>query len=83
MPDVAGNAASYFGAFSVDAARRVVIHRVAGSLRAAESGTLERGYQFRGDSLILTAQAAMDGETVTHTLVWRRGGTQLPAGDRR
>jgi len=81
-PDFAANAASYFGAFSVDTVRRVVKHRVAASLRAVESGTLERGYELRGDSLILTAAATMDGQAVTHTLTWRRGVERLPSAER-
>ena len=82
VPDFAANAASYFGAFSVDTARRVVKHRVAASFRAAESGTLERAYELRGDSLILRAEATMDDQRVTHTLVWRRGVARLHAADR-
>lgn len=67
------NAASYYGRFSVDATRQVVKHRVEASIRAAESGSLERAYEFRGDSLMLRADGAIDGVPVTHSLVWKRG----------
>jgi hypothetical protein len=82
VPEFAANAASYFGAFSVDTARGIVRHRVAASLRAVESGTLERAYELRDDSLILRAEAQIDGQAVTHTLVWRRGVATLPAAER-
>jgi hypothetical protein len=55
---------------------------VAASLRAVESGTLERAYELRDDSLILRAEAQIDGQAVTHTLVWRRGVATLPAAER-
>ena len=76
-PEFAPNVASYFGTFSIDTMRRVVRHRVAASIRAAEAGTLERLYELRGDTLVLRAAATMDSLPVTHTLVWLRGGSAL------
>jgi hypothetical protein len=71
-PELQANVASYFGGFAVDTARRVVRHRVTASIRAAESGVLERAYTFQGDSIVLRASGTLDGRSVTHTLVWRR-----------
>jgi hypothetical protein len=57
MPDYAG----YFGSFSVDAARGVVIHHVAGSSSPGMVGTdQERRFKFDGDKLILGADAGAD-----------------------
>jgi hypothetical protein len=70
--EVQAHAASYYGTYSVDPARQVVKHHVAMSFRPAESGTLERAYEFRDASLILRADALMEGVPVTHTLVWAR-----------
>jgi hypothetical protein len=81
-PELQANVASYYGGFAVDTARRVVRHRVTASIRAAESGVLERAYTFQRDSLILRASGTLDGQSVTHTLVWRRGVAMLPAGAR-
>ena len=71
-PELLANAASYYGTYSVDTSRRVVTHQVVASLRVNESGTLERRYEVRGDTLLLTADAIFEGEPVTHTLHWRR-----------
>jgi hypothetical protein len=81
-PEHQANVASYYGGFTIDTARRVVRHRVAASMRAAESGILEREYEFQGDTLILRAAGTLEGQSVTHTLVWRRGVESLPAGAR-
>lgn len=74
-PDLLPHVASYYGTYSVDTSRRIVMHRVTASLRVNESGILERSYEMRGDTLILTADAIFQGAAVTHTLRWRRMGT--------
>lgn len=57
MPDYAG----YFGSFSVDAARNLVIHHVNGSSSSGMIGTdQERHYRFEGDKLILSAEVGAD-----------------------
>jgi hypothetical protein len=71
-PDVLSNVASYYGTYSIDTSRRVVIHRVAASLRQNESGIIERRYELRGDTLVLAADGVFQGAQVTHTLHWRR-----------
>jgi hypothetical protein len=73
--DVLPNVASYYGTYSIDTGRRVVIHHVVVSLRQNESGTLERRYELRGDTLVLAADALFEGAQVTHTLHWRRAAT--------
>jgi hypothetical protein len=78
-PEHQASVASYDGGFAIDTGRRVVRHRVAVSLRAAESGILERAYAFHGDTLILRAAGTLEGQSVTHTLVWKRGVESLPA----
>ena len=70
--DVQSNVASYYGTYVVDANRHVVTHRVEASIRTSEAGAIERTYQQRGDSLVLTAAAVYEGSPVVHTLVWRR-----------
>lgn len=71
-PDIQARVAGYYGTYTVDTARRVVTHHVAASLRATEAGSIERRYELRGDTLILTAKAMFEGAPVTHTLAWRR-----------
>jgi hypothetical protein len=71
-PEFQASAAGYFGTFTVDSNRRVVSHHVAASIRATESGTLERAYEFRDDHLALRAVGTIDGMQVTSTLVWKR-----------
>ena len=70
--DVQSNVASYYGTYVVDANRHVVTHQVEASIRTSEGGAIERTYQQRGDSLVLTAAAVYEGSPVVHTLVWRR-----------
>jgi hypothetical protein len=77
-PELSTSAASYYGTFVVDTARRVVTHHVAASLRAAESGAIERRYELRDGTLILVAAAMYEGSPVTHTLVWRRAPASAP-----
>jgi hypothetical protein len=65
MPDYAG----YFGAFSVDAAKGVVTHHVAGSSSSGMVGTdQERRFKFDGDKLILGADAGADRMEI----VWQK-----------
>jgi hypothetical protein len=57
--------------YTVDAARRVITHRVTGSLSADRaSGELRRNYAFKDDALILTFRRPQDG--ATNTLVEAR-----------
>lgn len=60
---------AYFGSYTVDAARRTVVHHVHGELRPYGVGTrYERRYELRGDELWLTP-----GEPGLHwRAVWRR-----------
>ena len=69
---LAREVAGYYGSYSVDTARRVVAHHVRTSLRAAESGSIERSYLFLGTRLVLSAKATRDGAPVTYILTWRR-----------
>jgi hypothetical protein len=76
--DVQPNVAAYYGTYTVDSTRHVVIHHVATSVRASEAGAIERSYTLSGDTLWLIANAIYEGQAVTHTLVWHRaaGGGQ-------
>ena len=65
-------AAGYFGSYTVDAGRHIVSHHVDATLRAAESGTIDRAYRFEGENLTLTAKATSGGSPVTYILVWKR-----------
>jgi len=65
-------AAGYFGTYTVDTARHIVSHHVEATLRAAESGTIDRAYSFEGETLTLTAKATSGGSPVTYILVWKR-----------
>ena len=65
MPDYAG----YFGAFSIDAAKGVVTHHVAGASTKGMIGTdQERRFRFDGDKLILGADAGADRMEI----VWQK-----------
>jgi hypothetical protein len=65
LPDYAG----YFGSFSVDAARGVVTHHVAGSSSPGMVGTdQERHFRFEGDKLLLSAEAGAD----RFEIVWQK-----------
>jgi hypothetical protein len=65
MPDYAG----YFGSFTVDAARGVVIHHVNGSSSPGMVGTdQERHFRFDGDKLILGAEVGADRMEI----VWQK-----------
>jgi Lipocalin-like domain len=70
--EVQASVAAYYGTYTVDPVRRVVIHHVAASLRASEAGSIERRYTLNGDTLVLIANALYEGASVTHTLVWHR-----------
>ena len=70
--EVAALFAGYYGTYSVDESRRVVTHHVAASLRAAESKSLERSYEFKDATLTLTARLTLDDQPVTAVLVWKR-----------
>ena len=62
---------AYFGTYSVDTERRIIIHHVSGSLSAERaSGELRRNYEFRDGSLILTFTRTQDG--AMNTLIWKR-----------
>ncbi len=70
--EVASEAAGYFGTYTIDAVRAVVTHHVEGSLRASESGAIERSFEFRDGTLLLTARGMRDGSFVTYVLTWTR-----------
>jgi hypothetical protein len=69
------NVSSYYGTYSVDTSRHVVVHRVVASIRVSESGILERRFEMRGDTLVIAADAVLEGAAVTHTLRWVRATT--------
>jgi hypothetical protein len=77
-PELQGSAAAYYGRYVVDTLRRAVRHRVAASLRASESGSIERRYELRDSLLVLTAAATYEGAPVVHTLSWRRVAEVAP-----
>ena len=77
-PDLHAQMASYYGTYEVDAARTVVIHRVAASFRTNESGALERRYTFDDGRLVLAAPGVQAGVPVTYLLVWRRAPAVPP-----
>ena len=61
---------AYFGTYTVDEARGVLIHKVEGSLYPNNVGTnQQRRYSFSGDRLILEADTDLGGRT---KLVWER-----------
>ena len=64
--------AGYYGTYVLDTKKRIVTHRVAVSLRASESGELERAFTLLGDTLILTAHAMRASSSVTYVLTWQR-----------
>jgi hypothetical protein len=64
--------AGYYGTYVIDATRHVVTHRVLASVRASESGSIERAYLLRDGQLTLTAHGIRDGVPVTYVLTWRR-----------
>ncbi len=64
--------AGYYGTYVLDPKKRIVTHRVAVSLRASESGEIERAFAFQGDTLVLTAHAMRAGGPVTYVLTWQR-----------
>ena len=65
---------AYFGAFEVDAAAHVVIHRVKASLRPNETGiTYRRQYQIEGQRLTLASPPeSHGGQTVSSRLTFVR-----------
>lgn len=65
---------AYFGTYSVDEARKVVIHHIEGALFPNWVGTAqERFYLIEGDRLELsTAPIAYGGATAIAVLVWQR-----------
>lgn len=62
---------AYFGGFSVDWGRKVVIHQVEGSLRPNEVGLrYERAFTLEGDRLTLVPM--VDGKPLPAKLTWER-----------
>ena len=62
----------YFGPYTIDASRRIVVHHVAGSSRPDWVGTEQvRHYGFSSDGSQLTL-SLKSGERVTQTLTWER-----------
>jgi hypothetical protein len=62
----------YYGTYVIDTTRQVVTHRVLASVRASESGSIERSYLLQDGQLTLTARGTRDGAPVTYVLTWRR-----------
>jgi hypothetical protein len=71
-PALQNEAAGYFDTYKVDATLHIVSHTVAATLRPAESGTIDRTYEFKSGKLYLIAKAARNGLPVTYVLVWKR-----------
>jgi hypothetical protein len=71
-PALQNEAAGYFGTYKVDATRHIVRHTVTATLRSAESGTIDRSYEFKDGRLYLIAKATRNGLPVTYVLVWQR-----------
>lgn len=71
-PEVQASVAGYYGTYTVDTTQRVVTHHVVASVRATESGAIERRYALRDGLLVVTAAATYEGAPVVHTLTWRR-----------
>jgi hypothetical protein len=71
-PALQNEAAGYFGTYKIDAMRHIVSHTIAATLRPAESGTIDRAYEFKNDQLYLIAKATRNGLPVTYVLVWKR-----------
>ena len=72
--ELQNEAAGYFGTYNVDTARHVVSHHVEATLRSAESGTIDRTYEFKNGNLYLTARAIRNNLPVTYILIWKRIG---------
>lgn len=73
VPDaLAGEVAGYFGTYTIDAVRGIVTHHVEASLRASESGAIDRAFHFRGDDLQLSATGTRNGDTETYVLTWAK-----------
>ncbi len=73
IPDaLARETAGYFGTYTVDAARGIVTHHIEASIRASESGSIERAFEFRDNELRLSAPGAREGAAVTYVLTWAR-----------
>jgi hypothetical protein len=62
----------YYGSYAIDTTRQVVTHRVVASVRASESGAIERTFALQADQLTLTAHGTRDGAPVTFVLTWQR-----------
>lgn len=70
-PDVEAEYSAYFGTYTVNAAERVIIHHVSGSLSATRaSRELRRNYELNDGALILTFTRPQDG--LANRLVWKR-----------
>ena len=64
---------AYFGTYAIDPDGTRVVHHVEGSLNPAWVGGRQvRGMRFDGERLVLSADVAKGGQTVTHTLTWER-----------
>ena len=67
---------AYFGTYTIDdAAGTVTQHLTAALSQENVGGTLTRGMDVQGDTLIITIAMTMaDGTATTRTLTWRRVG---------
>ena len=57
---------AYFGHYTVDEQARTVTHHRQGSVQPGDTADLVRGYEFRGDRLILRPPGT------TYEVVWER-----------
>ena len=60
------NHIAYFGTYSVDEKAHTVTHHRQGSVQPGDKGDLVRGYEFRGDRLILRPVGT------TREVIWER-----------
>jgi hypothetical protein len=64
---------AYFGTWSLDAERGVIVHRIEGGLVPGHEGQVqERAFALDGDRLVLRASWRHDGAPITSTVTWER-----------
>jgi len=78
-PDTQAEFSAYFGSYKVDVARKLVSHKIAGSLSAARaSHELQRNYELRDGSGTLSFTRPRNGLPVAHVLPFKRVSSRCP-----
>lgn len=78
-PDTQAEFSAYFGSYKVDVARKLVTHKIAGSLSAARaSHELQRNYELRDGILTLSFTRPRNGLPVAHVLPFKRVSSRCP-----